>query len=92
MPSVAEYRQYAAECLMWARQAKTDFERELFLKMAHDRLHAANPFRGTFPPRSLLRIQTWHRWHRLLRFHRRSELPRSAEMFHFLDDGGDFVI
>ena len=50
MPSVAEYRQYAAECLMWARQAKTDFERELFLKMAHDRLHAATLFEALFHP------------------------------------------
>jgi hypothetical protein len=31
----AEYRQYAEECLKWARAAKTAEEREAFLKMAH---------------------------------------------------------
>ena len=41
MPSVEEYRQYADECLGWAKQAKTDFERDLFLKMAADWLRAA---------------------------------------------------
>jgi hypothetical protein len=41
MPSVEEYRQYAEECLGWAKQAKTDFERDLFLKMAEDWLRAA---------------------------------------------------
>jgi hypothetical protein len=41
MPSVEEYRQYAEECLGWAKHAKTDTERDLFLKMAEDWLRAA---------------------------------------------------
>jgi hypothetical protein len=41
MSSVKEYRQYADECLGWAKQAKTDSERDIFLKMAEDWLRAA---------------------------------------------------
>jgi hypothetical protein len=41
MSSVTEYRQYADECLGWAKQAATDSERDLFLKMAEDWLRAA---------------------------------------------------
>jgi ribosomal protein L17 len=41
MTSAKEYRQYAEECLTWAKQAKTDSERETLLKMAEDWLRAA---------------------------------------------------
>jgi hypothetical protein len=41
MPSAEEYRQYAYECLGWAKQAETDSERDVFLKMAEDWLRAA---------------------------------------------------
>ncbi|MGA7433074.1 MAG: hypothetical protein WBD33_03935 [Xanthobacteraceae bacterium] len=41
MPSAEEYRQYADECFAWAKQAKTDSERDIFLKMAEDWLRAA---------------------------------------------------
>jgi hypothetical protein len=41
MPTAEEYRQYAAECVAWAKQAATDAERETFPQMAEDWLRAA---------------------------------------------------
>jgi hypothetical protein len=41
MRPAQEYRDYADECVAWAKQAKTDSERDLFLKMAEDWLRAA---------------------------------------------------
>jgi hypothetical protein len=41
MPTPEEYRQYAAECVAWAKEAATDAERETFLQMAEDWLRAA---------------------------------------------------
>ena len=37
-----EYREYAAECLEWAKTAKSDREREIFLQMANTWLQAAS--------------------------------------------------
>jgi hypothetical protein len=34
MASAKEFREYANECLDWARTAKTDRERSIFLQMA----------------------------------------------------------
>jgi hypothetical protein len=36
-----EYREYADECLGWAKTAKSDREREIFLQMAQTWLEAA---------------------------------------------------
>jgi hypothetical protein len=41
MSSAQEYRQFAEECVDWAKKAATDAERETFLKMAEDWLRAA---------------------------------------------------
>jgi ribosomal protein L17 len=41
MSSAQEYRQFAEECVDWAKKATTDAERETFLKMAEDWLRAA---------------------------------------------------
>jgi hypothetical protein len=40
-PTAAEYRQYADECLAWAKSAKTDHERDIFLQMAKTWTEAA---------------------------------------------------
>jgi hypothetical protein len=37
-----EYREYADECPGWAKSAKSDREREIFLQMAQTWLEAAN--------------------------------------------------
>ena len=34
MTTADEYRQYAVECLRWAKEAETDEERQSFLDMA----------------------------------------------------------
>jgi hypothetical protein len=39
--SAKEYREYAAECMDWARTAKSDQERDTFLQMAQTWLNAA---------------------------------------------------
>jgi hypothetical protein len=39
--SAKEYREYADECLAWAKKATTDKERRDFLKMAEAWLQAA---------------------------------------------------
>jgi hypothetical protein len=36
-----EYREYADECVGWAKTAKSDKEREIFLQMAHTWREAA---------------------------------------------------
>jgi hypothetical protein len=37
-----EYREYADECFGWAKTAKSDRERDIFLQMAHTWLEAAS--------------------------------------------------
>jgi hypothetical protein len=39
--SAKEYQEYAAECLEWAKTAKGDHERDLFLEMAKTWMEAA---------------------------------------------------
>lgn len=46
MDTTDHYQQYAEECLGWARTAKTDREREIFLEMARAWLKAAAQFDG----------------------------------------------
>jgi hypothetical protein len=41
MASAEEFRDYADECLGWAKTAKSDREREIFLQMARTWLEAA---------------------------------------------------
>jgi hypothetical protein len=41
MESAKEYREYADECMAWAKDALTDTERDLFLRMAEDWRRAA---------------------------------------------------
>jgi hypothetical protein len=41
IPTAAEYRQYADECLVWAKSAKADHERDIFLQMAKTWMEAA---------------------------------------------------
>jgi hypothetical protein len=44
MDTPDHYRKYAQECLDWARTAKTDSEREIFLEVARTWLKAAAEF------------------------------------------------
>jgi len=41
VPTPKEYREYADECLGWAKTAKSEREREIFLKMVQTWLEAA---------------------------------------------------
>jgi hypothetical protein len=41
MSSAKEYREYATECMDWAKTAKTDYERDIFLQMAKSWMEAA---------------------------------------------------
>lgn len=41
MVSANEYRDYADECVAWAKKAATDAERDTFLQMAQNWLRAA---------------------------------------------------
>ena len=41
MSSAEEYREFAEECLGWARTARSDRERRIFLQMAEVWLEAA---------------------------------------------------
>lgn len=41
MATSKEYRQYADECFGWAKSAKSDSAREIFLQMAETWLEAA---------------------------------------------------
>jgi hypothetical protein len=42
MTTAKEYRDYAAECMEWAKTATTDADREIFLQMAASWLKAAS--------------------------------------------------
>jgi hypothetical protein len=48
--SVKDYREYADECMGWARTAKSDRERAIFLQMAQTWLQAAALREGKEPP------------------------------------------
>jgi hypothetical protein len=54
MPSAAECRQHAAECLRLAKEAKTDSDRDTLLKMAEEWAYAATlsdtPAKPPLPP------------------------------------------
>jgi hypothetical protein len=50
MSSAKEYREYADECMGWAKSAKTDHERDLFLQMAKAWMDAALIARGALSP------------------------------------------
>jgi hypothetical protein len=39
--SAKEFREYATECMEWAKSAKTDHERDIFLQMAKTWMEAA---------------------------------------------------
>jgi hypothetical protein len=41
MSSAKEYRQYASECMDWAKSANTEQERDIFLQMAKSWMEAA---------------------------------------------------
>jgi hypothetical protein len=41
MASAKEFREYADECMGWAKTAKTDHERDIFLQMARTWIEAA---------------------------------------------------
>jgi hypothetical protein len=41
MSSATEYREYATQCVGWAKIAKTDQERDIFLQMAKSWMDAA---------------------------------------------------
>ena len=41
MPSAKEYRANADECMDWARTARSERERSIFIQMAQTWLHAA---------------------------------------------------
>jgi hypothetical protein len=47
-----EYRAYEAECMQWARSAKSDREREIFLQMAQTWFEAARIAVGDADPSS----------------------------------------
>ncbi len=49
MPTSQEYRQFAAECINWARTAKSDDERQQFLKLANVWVQAASLLDGKPP-------------------------------------------
>jgi hypothetical protein len=48
--SVKEFRENASECFGWARTAKTDKERDIFLQMARAWLDAAARHEGVSQP------------------------------------------
>ena len=41
MESAKQFQEYAEECLDWAKSARTDQEREIFLQMAQTWMEAA---------------------------------------------------
>jgi hypothetical protein len=49
MTTPQEYRQFADECLQWAREAKTDGERQQFPEMANASMQAAALQDGKLP-------------------------------------------
>jgi hypothetical protein len=50
MTSADEYQRYAAECLEWARKAKTEAERKAFLDMARAWTQAGAKLNGGVIP------------------------------------------
>jgi hypothetical protein len=50
MESVKQFEQYAAECMEWARTARTEQERATFLQMAQTWIWAASIARGREVP------------------------------------------
>ena len=48
--SVKDYREYADECMGWAKTAKSDRERAIFVQMAQTWLQAAAIMEGKEPP------------------------------------------
>jgi hypothetical protein len=53
MTTPQEYRKYAEECLRWAREAKTDTERQQLIELANEWIQAAaldDVARGTDHP------------------------------------------
>jgi hypothetical protein len=50
-----EYRSYADECIGWAKSAKTDRERQIFIQMAETWLRAAVVAAGGELPEALTR-------------------------------------
>jgi hypothetical protein len=51
MSSFEEYKKYADECLAWAKTAKTERERTIFLEMAKAWMEAATVAKGNTRPR-----------------------------------------
>jgi hypothetical protein len=49
MTTPQEYRQYAEECLRWAREAKTEIERQQLLELANAWVQAAALQDGALP-------------------------------------------
>ncbi len=41
MASAMQYREYAEECLTWAKEAQSDEDREALIQLAQDWLQAA---------------------------------------------------
>jgi hypothetical protein len=58
MQSAGKFREYADECMQWAKKAKSDAEREAFLEMAEAWLQAAMKLEP--PPKSHTLIDS--RW------------------------------
>jgi hypothetical protein len=52
MTTPKEYREYAQECLDWAKTAKSDKEREIFLQMARTWPEAARGAEANRSPRN----------------------------------------
>jgi hypothetical protein len=50
MESAKQCRDYADECVIWAKEAKTDHDRDAFLKMARGWRRAANIMDGSEVP------------------------------------------
>ncbi len=49
MTTAQDYRRYAEECLRWAREAKTDIERQQLLEIANTWIQAAAMENGKLP-------------------------------------------
>jgi hypothetical protein len=50
MTRIAEYQQYAEECMRWATEAKSEEERKLFVEMARAWTQAALLVEETLAP------------------------------------------
>ena len=67
MESAKQCRDYADECVIWAKEAKTDHDRDVFLKMARGWRRAANVMDGSEVPTAKLKSGR-HSWpHRTVR-------------------------